>query len=222
MHKLPELESRFKNIEEQGKLLSAEMPEHNATIEMGLQQLYDKWKNLSDDIDTKHNNLKSAREYFDMVETTERFLKEANKNLLEWSKKLSSSAKETDIVSVISVIESYLEHNKAIQNELLVRMTTAAGQVFGTSSFQKTTMVQKEQEETLNAINTILAQAKDVLLKLKLKEGEKLKEAITVTHHTQTESTSPPPRPPLPKFDSPTFQGLHILDRMIAMTLAST
>ena len=84
---------------------------------------------------------------------------------------------------------------------MLVRMTAAAGQVFGPSAFQKTQVVQKEQEETFEALNTLLLQAKDTLAKRKLDESNKLKEAtasITVTHHTQTENDSPPPRPPLP------------------------
>jgi hypothetical protein len=201
LHKIPELHGRLKNTEEQGKLLSDEMPEHHATIEMGLQQLYDKWKNVNEEIGTQDVKLMSAKEYFQFIEKTEMFLREANKNLLEWSKKLSCHRSETDVTDVLLDIENYISKHKASQNEMLVRMTAAAGQVFGSSAFQKTQVVQKEQEETFDALNTLLLQAKDTLAKLKLEEANKLQEATaskTVTHHTQTENDSPPPRPPLP------------------------
>ena len=200
-HKIPELHGRLKNIEERGKLLSDEMPEHHATIEMGLQQLYDKWKNVNEEIGTQEVKLKSARDYFQFIEKTEMFLREANKNLLEWSKKLSCYGSEIDVTDVLLDIENYISKHKASQNEMLVKMTAAAGQVFGPTAFQKTQVVQKEQEETFCALNTLLLQAKDNLAKLKLEETNKSKQARasnTVTHHTQTENDSPPPRPPLP------------------------
>ena len=81
LHQIPELQRRLTNTEEQGKQLSTEMPEHHATIEMGLQQLYDKWKNLNDEIGEQNDRLKSAREYFELIERTEKFLRDANKNL---------------------------------------------------------------------------------------------------------------------------------------------
>ena len=212
-HKISDLERRLKNSEEQGTSLSTEMPEHQATIEMGIKQLYDKWMNINEEIAIQNGKLKSAKEYFQLVDKTETFLREANKNLLEWSKKLSSQHDhEKDIEGVKKNIENYIKKNKTNQNELLVRMTAAAGQVFGTTAFQKTQVVQKEQEETFNAINTILLQANDIIKQLRQKEDEKLKEpvAITMTHHTQTESDSPPPRPPLPILIppiAPTVQG---------------
>ena len=79
LHQIPELQRRLANTEEQGKILSSEMPEHHATIEMGLQQLYDKWKNLNDEIGERNDKLRGAKEYFELIERTERFL---FKNLL--------------------------------------------------------------------------------------------------------------------------------------------
>ena len=209
-NKLSELERRLKNSEEQGKSLCTEMPEHHATIEMGLKQLYDKWKNINEEISLQKLRINSAEEYFTLIEQSEDFLREANKNLLEWSKNLSTSDHETDIEDVKMNIENYVMANKTNQNELLVRLTAAAGQVFGTSAFQKTRVVQKEQEETFNALNTIISQAKDILKNLRKKSEDNLKEttAITMNNHVQqTKSDSPPPRPPLPTFIAPGIQS---------------
>ena len=203
LHQIPELQRRLANTEEQGKILSSEMPEHHATIEMGLQQLYDKWKNLNDEIGERNDKLRSAKEYFELIERTEKFLKDANKNLLDWSKRLSfDGSSEDNINNMITMIEHYITKHRSEQNEILVRMTAAAGQVFGPTAFQKTKLVQKEQDDTFAALNSLISEAKDASTKLKIVEVEKLRAVTpsTVTHQTQTESDSPPPRPPLPIF----------------------
>lgn len=226
--KTSSLESRLQNCEEQGTTLSAEMPEHQATIEMGLKQLYDKWKNLTEQFYVKTDKLKSANEYFKLVAQTELFLRKSNKMLLEWSRKLSENDHGSDTEEIKNEIEEYLNMNKANQNEVLVRMTAAAGQIFGTAAYQKTKVMQNEQEETLSAINTILLQAINMLKDIKLKEDNKLKEttaAVTTTHHTQTESVSPPPRPPLPLFMPPDteliqgYQKYFYLSRLLLWQL---
>ena len=203
LHQITELQRRLANTEEQGKILSSEMPEHHATIEMGLQQLYDRWKNLNDDISEQNDKLRSAKEYFELIERTEKFLKDANKNLLDWSKRLNyDGSSEDNINNMIMMIECYITQHRSEQNEILVRMTAAAGQVFGPTAFQKTKLVQKEQDDTFAALNSLISEAKDASTKLKIVEVEKLRAVTpsTVTHQTQTESDSPPPRPPLPMF----------------------
>ena len=206
LHQIPELQRRLTNTEEQGKQLSTEMPEHHATIEMGLQQLYDKWKNLNDEVGEQNDRLKSAREYFELIERTERFLRDANKNLLDWSKRLShEGSSQENINSMIFMIENYINQHRSDQNDILVRMTATAGQVFGPTAFQKTKLVQKEQDETFAALNSLISEAKDASNKLRMEEAEKLRVVTpsTATHQTQTEHDSPPPRPPLPIFMPP-------------------
>ena len=203
LHQIPELQRRLANTEEQGKLLSAEMPEHHATIEMGLQQLYDKWKNVNEEIGEQNSRLKSAREYFELIAKTESFLRDANKHLLDWSKRLSyDGSSEESTNNMITIIRNYITQHKTDQNDILVRMTAAAGQVFGPTAFQKTKVVQKEQDETFAALNSLISEAKDASTKLEMREVEQLRAMTpsTATHQTQTESDSPPPRPPLPMF----------------------
>ena len=210
LHQIPDLQTRLANTEEQAKLLSAEMPEHHATIEMGLQQLYDKWKNLNEEIDEQNSKLKSAREYFELIGRTENFLRDANKNLLDWSKRLSyDGSSEENTNNMIMMIQNYITQHRTNQNEILVRMTAAAGQVFGPTAFQKTKIVQKEQDETFAALNSLISEAKDASTKLKIREVEQLRSVTpsTATHQTQTESDSPPPRPPLPMFIPPPPEG---------------
>ena len=107
------------------------------------------------------------------------------------------------------MIQNYITQHRTNQNEILVRMTAAAGQVFGPTAFQKTKIVQKEQDETFAALNSLISEAKDASTKLKIREVEQLRSVTpsTATHQTQTESDSPPPRPPLPMFIPPPPEG---------------
>ena len=101
-------------------------------------------------------------------------------------------------------MENYTKLNKTQQNEILVRMTAAAGQVFGPSAIYKTQVVQKEQEETFNAINTILLQACDMQTKMKSRKDEEMK-------RLQKEiDDHPPPRPPLPAIIDQGYNSIYI------------
>ena len=152
-----------------------EIPEHQATIEMGLKQLQDKWKMLSELIHSQKEKMKYAREYFQLAEHSEKFIRETNKLLLEWSRRLSAIDDDQGFDAIRKDMENYTKLNKTQQNEILVRMTAAAGQVFGPSAIYKTQVVQKEQEETFNAINTILLQACDMQTKMKSRKDEEMK-----------------------------------------------
>ena len=72
----------------EGGVLVKDVPEHRASIEMGLKQLTDKWVGLKDSMTRQGQKLESAMEYFQHLQKGETFIKESNRSLLEWSKQV--------------------------------------------------------------------------------------------------------------------------------------
>ena len=86
--KVQELSNRVSKTEKEGQALAKDVPEHQASIEMGLKQLVDKWKGLEDVMTDKRQKLDSAMDYFQHLQQAETFIKEGNRSLLEWSRQV--------------------------------------------------------------------------------------------------------------------------------------
>ena len=158
-----ELEQRLKLCSSEGNQLIKEMPVHATTIQMSLNQAQDNWKNLQDMIKSKRTQLSSAKEYFKLLEETERFLSEANKSLLSWSRRISTLSNTKDAMNLKAEIERYIKMHKQEQNDKYYKISGKANEGFGQQVFNKTQVVQREQNETFDALTTLLAQIDNFL-----------------------------------------------------------
>ena len=173
--KVYELSRRVTKIKEEGNFLSKNLTEHQATIDMGLKQVTDKWKGLQELIKSQQQKLGLASEYFQMLEKVEMFLKEANRTLLDWSKQIPTLKCSQDATDLKKEIEIYVKANKTAQNDMLVKMTAAAGQVFGQSAYQKTKLVQKDHEDTFDAISNLILEITNQISARKSAEEDNLR-----------------------------------------------
>lgn len=155
---IDELRQRIKFCHEEGDALGKEMPVHSATISLGLSQIDEKWDNLHELLAGQKQKLKSAAEYFKMVENSETFLKEANKSILSWSRRISGLASENEARKLKQEIDQYIKVNKTVQIDTLLKISTVAGQIFGQNDYQKSQIVQKEQNDTFDALYNLLQQ----------------------------------------------------------------
>ena len=157
---MSELVQRMRACEKEGKAVAEENPAHAATVRMGLAQLQERWNNLQELLREQGQRLDSAGEYFRMLERSEKFLKEANRSLLVWSRKVASLMNGEEAGALRSEIDRYLSEHRTTQSETLFKISSRSGQVFGSSSFteQNFEQIQREQTETFEAILGLLVQ----------------------------------------------------------------
>ena len=160
---LKEMEHRMNYCVQEGNTLAQEMPVHQATIKMGLTQLQEKWANLQGLIETKTSQLHSASQYFHLFEEADSFLRGANQSVLDWSKKVSMLGNKKDAHKLKSEMEHFVKTHKATQNDILFRVSSSSGEVFGQPAYHKTQQLQKEHNQTFDAIISLATQIDNYL-----------------------------------------------------------
>ena len=124
--KMAELGDRVVAIRHEGEILCQDLPEHKTTMDMGLKQVSDKWSSLLQLVQVRRQIMSAARDYFALLEKAETFLKDANRTLLDWSRKfpkLTASTEDGEIENLKRDIDAYVKTHKANQQETIVKMT---------------------------------------------------------------------------------------------------
>ena len=73
----------------EGKAIAEEMPAHQATIKLGLDQVEERWNGLNGLVAAAKEKSAAAELYFKLLGECDNFLREANRSLLGWSRKVS-------------------------------------------------------------------------------------------------------------------------------------
>ena len=160
---LKEMEQRMNYCNLEGNQLANEMPVHQATLKMGLTQLLEKWSNLQNLIENRKEVLHSASQYFHLYEESESFLRGANNSMLDWSRRVSTLSNKTEAHNIKAEMERFTKTHRATQSDILFRISSSAGQVFGQPAYHKTQQLQKEHNQTFEAINNLLLQIENYL-----------------------------------------------------------
>jgi titin len=154
---LSDLEQRLRLCAAEGEEIAADMPAHQATIKMGLNQAEERWTGLNSFIRGKRETMSAAGQYFDLLDESDRFLKDSSRILFEWSRRVSILNSRKDALNVKAEIERYIKAHKSRQSDLLIQLSSAAGQVFGNQPVaSRLKSAQKEQTETFDALQTLL------------------------------------------------------------------
>ena len=69
-------------------------------------------------------------------------------------------------------IEVFVKAHKTGQYDVLVKMTAAAGQVYGPSAYQKAQLIQKDTEDTFDAINNLVIELTNLISERKSAEED--------------------------------------------------
>ncbi|XP_059093271.1 muscle M-line assembly protein unc-89-like isoform X2 [Tigriopus californicus] len=155
---LQDFKRRINLCEQESKSIMEQMPVHRATVKLGLDQVHERWNILHDWLDTHGQRLSSAVEYFGLLEQSENFSRDANKTLLEWSQRISSLNSKEDAHQLKLEIEKFIKIRKSSQNEIILKISGMAGHVFGDATVQKTQIIQREQEDTFDALTKLFQQ----------------------------------------------------------------
>ena len=73
----------------EGEAIAEEMPAHQATTKMGLDQMEERWNALKDLVAAAKEKSAAAQLYFQLLGECDDFLHDANRSLLGWSRKVS-------------------------------------------------------------------------------------------------------------------------------------
>ncbi len=179
---LGEIERRIVACRDDAASLERDVPMHAASVKMSLAQVEDSWKKLNDFLSEQQSKLASAEDYFRLLDESERFLRDANKRLLIWSRQISSVNNESDAKRIRGEIEQFIRLNKEKQSNSFYKMSSTAGVVFGHSVFEKIQVIQREQNDTFEALSGLVAQIDTFLSHQKtLGEENKRKNEAEVT-----------------------------------------
>ncbi len=173
------LMSSLQEIMGHGQALCEEIPDHKATVDLGLKQLQDKYHSLLDLMRTQRTKLDSAKQYFALLQSTEAFLREANKSILEWSRQMHPGDKMSadHHKRLQDQIEEYIRLHKTNQSEVIVQIIGLAQQVFGSAARDKSKSIQKELDATFDALTGLLIQVNNEMTHRKTSEEEESKRA---------------------------------------------
>ncbi len=150
----PALEKRLAACQKEGSDLADEMPMHSATIRMGLGQAEERWRTLLELLEEREAAARAARGYFEIMERAERFVREANRLVIGWSRRISEDPRDT--ARLKGEIETFIKANKKQEEEACLRMSSAATKAFGHSGYEKTQAVQREQSEAFESMQNLL------------------------------------------------------------------
>ena len=73
----------------EGEAVAEEMPAHQATIKLGLDQVEERWKGLNGLAAAAKEKSAAAERYYKLLGDCDDFLRDANRSLLGWSRKVS-------------------------------------------------------------------------------------------------------------------------------------
>ena len=73
----------------EGKDIAELMPAHQATIKLGLDQVEERWDSLNGFVAAAKEKVSAATLYFQLLAESDDFLRDANRSLLGWSRKVS-------------------------------------------------------------------------------------------------------------------------------------
>lgn len=86
---LSELEQRTRLCATEGKAIAEEMPAHQATVKLGLDQVEERWNALNGVVAAAKEKSAAAELYFKLLGECDDFLRDANRSMLVWSRKVS-------------------------------------------------------------------------------------------------------------------------------------
>lgn len=155
---LQDFNRRINLCEQDSKIIVQEMPVHQATVKLGMDQVHERWNILQDWLNTHGKRLSSAVEYFNLLEQSEKFSRDANKALLEWSQRISCLDSKEQAQELKLEIERFMKIHKTTQNEIILKISSMAGHVFGDATVQKTQIIQREQGDTFDALTKLFQQ----------------------------------------------------------------
>ena len=73
----------------EGNAMAELMPAHQATIKLGLDQVEERWDSLNGFVAAAKEKVSAATLYFQLLAESDDFLRDANRSLLKWSRKVS-------------------------------------------------------------------------------------------------------------------------------------
>ena len=73
----------------EGEAVAEEMPAHQATIKLGLNQVEERWNGLNGLAAAAKEKSAAAERYYKLLGDCDDFLRDANRSLLGWSRKVS-------------------------------------------------------------------------------------------------------------------------------------
>ena len=166
------MEQKINVLKTEGDSLSTEMSVHSPTISLGLSQILEKWENLLDLIKMQKKRLSSAQNYFQMTEKSQKFLREANQNLLTWSRTASGLTSNSEAANLKAEIERYIKTHQSVQTEMLMKISSMGGEIFGSQLNDDVKSV-KSVTETFDALHNLLLQIETFLTHRKSLDDEK-------------------------------------------------
>jgi hypothetical protein len=175
------LHERMEQCQREGCALEEEISAHQATIRLGNAQMKEKMSQLHEFVIAEAEKLKLAAEFFKLLDDTESFIRDANRALIEWSRKISTITNEKDARAMRSTIEAFVKSGRSRQGDVLLRLSSLSGALFGESANQRLQMVQAELNDTFGALETLLQQIDGYMSHTKsINEEEQRKKRIQV------------------------------------------
>jgi hypothetical protein len=169
---MSEIITRLRDCRTSGEVLAKDIPEHKSTVELGLQQLKEKFKGL----ETLLGNREVASEYFHLLHATEGFLREANKRILDWSRKAAEAKTVRDNELLKQQIEAFIKQHKTLTTTNTIRLITLGQQIFGpNTTHERTKAAQQELEATFDALTCVLIDVSNHVAERKNSELEAAK-----------------------------------------------